>query len=248
MKYVCTFRVHPERAAVRFRRLTFEYPEEGWHAVIVCEGSQLIVTLVDRPELDSLETAAVLAKQVGELFVGALGFSLGAGYSVEIFQVTNQNAETKIFGAGPLGAKLDETLQVAPDSEVIFNQAAQLSTHDLSFRLAIRDYLQAITNTKDGAFYCYRSMEAIKSTFQGKTDREQWNAMHSALGTDRNEIMSTVKPYADLLRHGRPDTRPMTFATYQQMLRLTQDVLVRYMNHCELAPIVDEPGGVAGRF
>ena len=230
MKYVCTGRVHPERAAAWFGQSQLQYPEEGWHADAVCTGSQIIVTLVDHPGLDNLDNAGLLAKEVAELFVGALGFSLGFGYSVEIFQVTNQNAETKIFGAGALGAKSDETLKVAPDHQAIFTQAAKLSVNDISFRLAIRDYLQAITNIKDGAFYCYRSIEAIKSAFQGKADRDQWDAMHSALGTDKNTIDSTVKQYADPRRHGnRP--KAITLQKHEEMLRLTQSILVKYMNH-----------------
>ena len=232
LKYVCTGRVHPERANVGFTQNQLGFPEEGWYAAAVCTGSQIIVTLVDHPKLDTLDSAYLMAKEVAELFVGALGFSLGFGYSVEIFQVTDQNAGTRIFGARPLGAKPNETLQIAPDHDPIFKKAADLSAKDVSFRRAIHDYLEAIRNVRDGAFYCYRSIEAIRSAFQGETDLDQWKAMHSALGTDRNTIDNMVKQYADPMRHGNwSKAMPITLQKHHEMLRLTQNILAKYMNH-----------------
>ena len=233
MIYVCTGRVHPEHAGVWFSPREIMSPE-GWRANAVCEGSQIIITLVDHPRLNDLDGACVIAKEIAEFHVAALGFSLGFGYSVEIFQVTDQNGGTKIFGATPLGAKPNETLRVAPDHLPIFAQAAELSIKDVFFRLAIRDYLQAVTNVRDGASYCYRCIEAIKSAFPGKTERDQWDAMHLALGTDRNAIDNVVKRYATPMRHGNwaeAETKPLLLSNHFQMLRLTQDILVKYMNY-----------------
>ena len=227
MKYVCTGRVQPERVSAWLDQNSLSF-RQGGHATILCTGSQIITTLIDVPDVNDLETAYLVAKEVAQIFIGALGFSLDLGYSVEIVQVTDQNANTKIFGAEPLGTQSSNTPNVAPHPTL--NQAAKLSAENVFFRRAIRDYLQAITDMQDGGFYCYRSIETIKSAFLGKTDSDQWNAMHLALGTDQDTIEKTVKRYADSARHGNWGTaKPVTLSIHNQMLRFTRDILVKYM-------------------
>ena len=230
MIYVCTGRVHPERAGVWFTDRELKFPE-GWRAKAVCTGSQIIITLVNPPWPNDLDIACTIAKDIAEFHVAALGFSLGLGYSVEIFQVTDQNGNSKIFGAAPLGGEQYETLQIAPDHLPIFKQATDMSENTY-FRLAIRDYVKAITDVMLGAFYCYRCLEAIRSAFPGNTESDQWDAMHAALETDRNTIQKMVKQYADPLRHGNWEkTKPVTLSNHNQILRFTRDILVRYMDH-----------------
>ena len=58
--------------------------------------------------------------------------------------------------------------------------------------------------------------------------------MHLALGTDRNAIDNVVKRYATPMRHGNwaeAETKPLLLSNHFQMLRLTQDILVKYMNY-----------------
>ena len=114
----------------------------------------------------------------------------------------------------------------------MLNQAAKLSAENVLFRRAIRDYLQAITDVQDGAFYCYRSIEAIKSAFEGKTTSDQWQAMHSALGTDQNTIKIKVQQYADPVRHGNwLEANRLALSDHQEMLRFTRSILVAYMKY-----------------
>ena len=230
MKFVCTGRVQPERVSAWLDQDILSL-RQGGHATIFCTGSQIITTLIDIPGVYNLETAYLVAKEVAQIFIGALGFSLDFGYSVEIVQVTDQNANTKIFGAEPLGTHSSNTPKVAP--RPILNPATKLSAENVLFRRALRDYLQAITDVQDGAFYCYRSIESIKSSFPGETDSDRWNAMHLGLGTDKNMIEKTVKQYADSPRHGNwAAAKPVTLSDHNQMLRFTRDILVKYMNRC----------------
>ena len=193
MKYFCTGRVQPERTAVYFDQMTVE-SVDGVEAVVSCDASQIAVVL-DVPWNDVVSVRN-RAKEVSEIVVGALGFSKGYGYSVEITQVTEQEGKSHVFGVMPA-----KTLQIGTDHIPAFHRALQLSAKHVVFRRALRDYLRAITDEIDCAFYCYRAIEAIKSAFPGE-GKPQWDAMHSALGTNEDAVKNIVQAYANLVRHG----------------------------------------------
>lgn len=234
MKYICTGRVHPERADVSFSRTEMKF-EGGGSAVATCDASQITVVL-DAPSLDGWISAHIMAEDVANIFVGALGFSLGSGYSVDLLQVTEADGTPHVFGVRPEGDKPGQTLVMAPYIPA-FNRAFRLSGRDVFFRMALRDYLRAITEVKDCATYCYRAIEGIKSAFVFKTGIDHWDDMHSTLGTDRDAITSTVKQYADAVRHGNwVDAKPTNKGERWKMLSLTRDILVKYMDYAEPAP------------
>ena len=65
-----------------------------------------------------------------------------------------------------------------------------------------------------------------------RTGIDGWDAMHSTLGTERTVITSTVKQYADPVRHGNwRGMKPTTAKDRWRMLRLTRDILVKYMDY-----------------
>ena len=98
--------------------------------------------------------------------------------------------------------------------------------------MALRDYLRAINEVADCATYCYRAIESIKASFVFKTGVDSWDQMHSALGTDRATIALTIKDYADPTRHGNwIGARPTDRWTRWNMLVLTRDILVKYLDH-----------------
>lgn len=233
MNYICTGRVHPERANVRFDRIEMKF-EEGGSAIASCEASQITVVL-DVPSLDGWIAARIKAENVANMVVGALGFSLGLGYSVELLQVAEADGTPHVFGVQPDGEKPGQTLGMDPRGPA-FNRAIHLSGRDVFFRLALRDYLRAMTDVHDCATYCYRAIEGIKSAFVLKTEIDGWDDMHSTLGTDRNAIASTVKQYADAVRHGNwVNAKPTNKTERWKMLFLTRDVLIKYMDYTEPA-------------
>jgi hypothetical protein len=232
MKYICTGRVQPERADVRFNRVEINF-DGGGSAVASCDASQLTVVL-DSPNIDGWITAQIQAEDVANFIVGSLGFSLGTGYSVELVQVTEEDGTPHVFGVRP-GGEAGETLGFSAYLSV-FNRAIRLSARDVFFRLAVRDYLRAIRDVTDCATYCYRAIEGIKSSFVSKTGLDRWDEMHAALGTDRESITKTVKEYADAVRHGNwVGARPTTGSDRWKMVSLTRAVLTGYLDHAEPA-------------
>jgi hypothetical protein len=232
MKFICTGRVHPERADVSFSRVGMNF-EGGGTAVASCDASQVTVVL-DSPSLDGWISAYIMGKEVANIFVGALGFSLGSGYSVELLQVTETDGTPHVFGVRPEGEDR-QTLGIDPQFPA-FNRAIRLSGRDVFFRLALRDYLRGITEVTDCATYCYRAIEGIKSAFVSKTGIDRWDDMHSTLGTNRTAITNTVKLYADAVRHGNwVSAKPTNKVERWNMLSLTRDILAKYMDYAEPA-------------
>lgn len=229
MRYVVTGRVHPERADIHFSTVEWQIPNEG-RVVAHCDSSQITICL-ELSSIDGWATAYIAAEHFAMIIVGALGFSLGSGYSVELIQVTEESGIPHVFGVRPSGAEPGQTLGFDPHGP-IFNHAFQLANANVFFRLALRDYLRAITDPTDCATYCFRAIEGIKSAFISKTGRDRWDDMHAALGTDRATIDSTIKIFADPVRHGNwVNAKPTDGETRWKMLLLTRNILLSYLNH-----------------
>jgi hypothetical protein len=228
MRYTATGRLHPERADINFSRIELQL-EGGDRAVLQCDASQITV-LLDNPSVDGWISGYLVAEQLAHIVVGALGFSLGSGYSVELIQITEEDGTPHVFGVRPTNTS-GQSLGFDPHI-AIFNRAFQLACRDIFFRLALRDFLRAITDTADCATYCYRAIESLKSSFAFKTGVDRWDDMHSALGTDRLSITRTIKDYADPIRHGNwINAKPTDSVTRWRILELTRDILVKYLNY-----------------
>jgi hypothetical protein len=207
MRYVVTGRVHPERADISFSQIEWQVSDQG-RVVAQCDSSQITVML-ELSSIDGWATAYVAAEHFAAMVIGALGFSLGSGYSVELIQVTEEDGTPHVFGVRPTGISPEENLGFSPHNPV-FNRAFHLANQSVFFRLALRDFSRAINDQTDCATYCYRAIESIKSAFVSKTGHDRWDEMHAELGTDRATIEATIKNYADPVRHGNwVNARPL---------------------------------------
>jgi hypothetical protein len=233
MHYICTGRVQHERADISFSRIEASFGD-GHKVVASCDASQVTLVL-DSAAVDGWIAAQIVAADIAGIVVGALGLSLGSGYSVEILQVTEPDGTPHVFGVRPRGDPPNTTLGFEPHRP-LFNRALSLSGRDVFFRLAVRDYLRAITVVADCATYCYRAIEGIKSAFAFKTGIDRWDEMHAALGTHRTTITSIIKDYADPVRHGNwVNAKPTNKHERWKMLLFTRDILVKYLDYAEPA-------------
>ncbi len=221
MKYVIFGRVLPERAAVGF-------PPQVWRSqagdcfTISCDASQLSIN-ADLPSAEGYVDAFIMAEQVAQAVVSALGFALGSSYSVELLRVVTETLDPVTLGVRPGNLEFDP-------SDPVFLQAKELAKTDVVFRLALRDYVRAIGQTIDCAHYCYRAIEAIKSAFAADAQGDGWPEMHETLGTTRGEIDAAGKDYADPVRHGNWLAFKSTTALERNnMLRVTRGILERYL-------------------
>jgi hypothetical protein len=227
MRYICTGRVQPERANVGFSRIEMQL-DGGGKAIISCDSSQLTV-LLENPNVDGFIAARLMAKDVAGIVIGALGFGLGCGYSFDLIQVTEESGDAHVFGVQPAG----DSLAISKDLHEI-GRAVQLGGRNVFFRLAVRDYLLAMTEELDCAFYSYRAIEGTKSAFALSAQGNGWSAMHAALGTDQESTTKNVKDFADATRHGNwVGAKYTDSALRRNMLQMTRDILVKYLDYAQ---------------
>lgn len=223
MRFVATGRVHPERADISFSPVSWSM-DDGGIVTASCDASQVTVVL-NTSKINGYMTAHIAATHFAYIVVAALSFALGSGYSVEMIQVTDDSGTPHVVGVRP------GSLEFAPHGPVL-DRAVRLGSDDLFFRLALRDYSRAIIDSEDCATYCYRAIESIKSSFALRSGKDSWEAMHSALDTDRQSIETKVKTFADPIRHGNwAAAKPTNGAQRMDMLRLTKEILAKYLDH-----------------
>ena len=228
MRYIATGRVHPERADIRFNPIEWQIPDYG-RVVARCEASQITV-VIEATAIVGWPTAGIAAEHFAAIVVGALGFSLGSGYYVEVLQVMEEDGTPHVFDVRPAGAAPDDTLGFDPNGP-LFHRALQLATANVFFRLALRDFLRGLKDPIDCAMYCYRAIESIKAACVFKAGGDGWEDMHAALGADRASIDATIKRFVDPVRRGSWIEAPTTDAnTRWQMLVLTRDILLKFLD------------------
>lgn len=235
MKYYVTGRVMPERTAVSFPRMKFVHDEDGI-ADVSCDSSQLSI-LIDSPKLAGHLDAKLSAQQAAGIIINALGFSLGCGYTVEISEVTSEDGNSVVFGVAP--STVNGISHLAFDKEHnVFIRSLHLSSTNIFFRFAVRDYLRALIDEIDCAYYCYRAIESIKSGFEYETSLNGWILMHEKLGTNAIDIKTKIKDFADPTRHGNWIKIKATNVDKRwEILTYTKDLLDKYLTYCESTAI-----------
>lgn len=170
-KYICKGRIHPERSNLSFGQFGLKADVSSQiEARIRCENSRVAVDL-EVAHGNSLEEVRLRAEEMANIAVQSAGFSIGAECSAEILEIEKEDGEPETIGFIPIGSGSGQTLGLEP-YEDIFHKAVQLSSKNVHFRRALRDYLRAITYHEDRAFYCYRAIEAVKAAFPGEKDSD----------------------------------------------------------------------------
>ncbi|MGE8051787.1 hypothetical protein ACQKPT_26295 [Pseudomonas monteilii] len=231
MRYIVTGKVLPERADISFRKVKWDAEDDG-SVTAVCDASQITLVL-DLASIDGWLSAHIIAEHFAMIVVGALGFSLGSGYSVELINVIAEDGTSHILGVRPTDPDgHGTTLGFAPHDSALVS-AFTLATSNIFFRLALRDYSRAINDASDCPTYCYRAIESIMSHFAFEANIENgWRLMHAALGTEKSQIEDLIKSYADPIRHGNWITaHETTHEIRWKMLSLTREILEKFMNY-----------------
>lgn len=235
MRYIATGRVHPERSGIGFLPIEWRIPGQG--AVVVhCEHSQVTI-IMNLESIDGWATAFQQAKHFGSLVVSALGFAVGEACRLELVQVSEESGFPHLFGAAPVGRPSNGTLAVAtPDA--IFNRMIQRGNQDHEFRVALRDYLLAIDDAVDCAWYCHRAIQTVL-TATAVLPLEGRTAMQ-VLGLDPKHLEQTVTRFTVPMRESGITELPGTdIPTRWAMLTLARDTMVRYLDL--VSPIVAAP-------
>ncbi|ASJ96509.1 hypothetical protein [Shewanella marisflavi] len=222
MKFYISGKVLPERAAVYFSEIKMDMQKHGCMR-ISCDAGQLNA-IFDTPNND-IVSAKLTVEHNAQLIVSALGFSLNCGYSVEVINVfsSEETDRSTVFGV-----KADTENDF--DQNKVFNAALFFSTKNVYFRMALRDYMRAINDSMDCAFYCYRALEAITKSYSIGQGSQGWLDLHKDLDTNREDVDNKITRFASPIRHGRwAEAQSTTSAQRLEMLTYTQDVLLKFL-------------------
>jgi len=223
MKYFISGKVIPERAAVHFSEIVLDMNQHGKLKVICAAGQ---INAIFETPIEDIVSAKLTVEHNVQMIVSALGFSLNCGYSVEIINVFESGKEDKaiVFGVKA------ETKNELNQSEV-FNESLHFSVKNVYFRMALKDYMRAITDTTDCAFYCYRALEAITKSYHTGQGSQGWLDLHKDLETNREDVDSKITSFASATRHGRwAEAISTTSAQRIEMLAYTQKTLLKFLN------------------
>jgi len=243
MRYIVIGKVLPERADISFSKVKWDAEGDGW-VTAVCDASQITLVL-ELGSVDGWLSAQIIAEHFAMIVVGALGFSLGSGYSVELINVIGEDGASHVLGVRPTDPEgHGTTLEFSPSTPTLVN-AFTLATSNIFFRLALRDYTRAINDASDCPAYCYRAVESVMSDFAFDANVENgWKLMHAALGTQKSQIEHLIKSYADPIRHGNWVTaRETTHEIRWKMLSLTREILEKFMNYKSAHNKFDDSSG-----
>lgn len=223
MQYIASGRIHPERAAAYFEEIKLKFEGLGYLR-IKCDAGQL--SAIFDWDGDDVVGAKLTIEHHAQAIASALGFSLNCGYTVEIISVHQVGSQEGPFTFGVKGPN-----EIPENQLELFNEALHFSTKNVYFRLALRDYMRALVDQHDCAFYCYRAIEAVSQSFIADSSKEGWRNMHLALGTNKDEIIRKVKVYADPVRHGNwVSAKGLNNQLRLEMLDCTHRVLLLFLN------------------
>jgi len=226
MKYIINGRALPERCNISFDTVTYNLDEEV--VSVTCFNSQIVASL--ETSVVSVSYAKNRISIVSKMIVGCMGFALGRHYSLDLCTVVIENDAGVILNSYVYEGVGEGQVQSNPDD--IFTKARLLAEKDQNFRIALNDYMSAIEDGSNCAFYCYRAIEAIKQTFAGKSDKQKWQGMHESLGTCREYITKNIKQHADIERHGNwMDQTDLSLNNLTEMQKVTQDILLAYLSY-----------------
>lgn len=222
MKYIACGRIHPERAAVNIPFTEWNSDEVSYS--FWSHESQFIIK-IDDPSIDGSVSAHLTTEHLTQMIVNSLGFKYGAKYTPEIIQVISEDDDWSVPGV-----KLDE---LHLDGHEIIGRTLDASRVNLHFRFAVRDYLAAITESIDCPFLCYRAIESVAKKFSTSSGNTNWNPMHSALGTKKEDINSLAE-LAKTIRHGNwGEFKSTTQQQRVEILLLTRKIILLYLEHIE---------------
>ena len=181
-----------------------------------------------------LDSAQLLFRSNATPIISCLAFTLGCSYFVEMTSVIDENYKGQTFGVQVEKLKLPDE-----QKDDTFYTLLELSGSDFFLRFALLDYVKAINTDLELPFLCFRGIETIKGRFkkqladdqQKNDDRFAWEAMHSSIGTIREEI-DLVKKSADLIRRGNYyGLGPSTEADRIEYLKITKNCILKYKDY-----------------
>jgi hypothetical protein len=239
--------VHPERASLSVSNInsTIVDADGRTKATITLNIYANQVTAAVDSEVSDLYTLRNLVRSETEFVTSVAGFLFGYGYDVEITKVFDpQLKDTRVFG---IDIPIVSERTKGRDTTALLNAIVPLcyGPDAVYLRRCLTDLSAALRRLDDTAFYCFRALESLRQSFgEGRTEREQWEAMAHATGSSK-DAMEPLRRHAFPARHGPP--KPLTGEERGELYTFTWRIVERYIDYrlkqSGTTPIFSEPSG-----
>ncbi len=228
-------KVLPERAIISFEFSTgFRHYISGerGNAKVSTVLNQVAIWVETENEWDIFDLRNSV-KYVLNMHFAARSFVTGYAYNFEITRVTNRDLEIDyVFG---INALLIPGMNEANDDveESIRNLIRKaIGVEGVFLNRCLADFLSALNDVDDAAFYCYRAIESLRhhcSALNGLSAASkivQW-AKFRELARCEESVLLSLKIAADPIRHGAvPD---VISQNWQQSLSTTWKIVDTYI-------------------
>lgn len=231
--YYFQAKVLPERALISFEFSTvFSHYISGVRAKakVSVVLNQVAIWVEAENEWNIFDLRNCVAYMLNMHFA-ARSFVTGCAYDFEITRVINREREIDyVFGInvvtvpnlaedGDLEASIRALLQKVVGAEGLF------------LNRCFADFLSALKDVNDAAFYCYRAIESLRhhcaaiNGLSNESKSKQWEKLRESAQCEESVLLS-LKDAADPIRHGAiPDTKSQD---QQHLLATTWKIIDSY--------------------
>jgi hypothetical protein len=234
--YIYTFfgKVLPERANVNISQLEMDidFPDAEVKGSIKLSISlsQIFIQFSSNKNVDNIYTLRNYVDGAIRVPVDALGYILGCGYDIEITSMIDPSGKSVVFGVG-----ITDNIEEFKKKRVKdFPEIMQLFSdkNGRYLQLCLNDLREAIRNSKDAGFFCYRAIESLTPIFANKygldksNKKEIWKKLREDIGIKRDQI-DFIQAFSDPVRHG--DSIYISPENGKKILEYTWEIVDKYI-------------------
>jgi hypothetical protein len=238
--YYFQAKVLPERAIISFEFSTvFSHYMSGKRAKAKVSAvlNQVAIWVEAEDEWDIFDLRNCVAYMLNMHFA-ARSFVTGCAYDFEITRVINRERGIDyVFGINVLAvpASIEDS-----DLEGSIRKLLQkaVGAEGLFLNRCLADFLSALKDVNDAAFYCYRAVESLRhhcaaiNGMSNENKAKQWEKFRESAQCEESVLLS-LKVAADPIRHGAvPDVKSQD---WQHLLAVTWKIIDGYTRNLGLA-------------
>jgi len=234
-KYVFFGKILPERTNVSIFPLGIgiDFPDSNIKGTIKfsVQLSQIYAEFISEKEVDNIATLKNYIEKAIRAPIDTLGYVLGCGYDVEITSVITDSGNQIVWGVG-ISDNIEEFKKKRPKD---FPEIVKLYSdkNGQYLQRCFSNLREAIRNSEDAGFFCYRGIESLAQFFADKHNldkekqkKEVWTKFRESLGIQRDKI-DFIQKFSDPVRHG--DTVYISSENMKIILETTWEIVDKYI-------------------
>ncbi|SRR5579871_809648 len=222
-------RILPERIPLRVEGPEWTSEAFGLRyrtKVQIADGQFVVPATIESGQTD-IHTLRNLVENDIRILTDLIGYLHGGSFDIDFVSAVADDGKAVIFGMTiPV---LKETRK-EPATEIA-GDLLQSVAGDISARMVLADFREAIRTPVGTGFFCYRAIEAIMQSMKTNPkddDKPAWALLRARLQIDR-PVIDEIKAHADYPRHGKVSS--ISDDERANVFRLTDEIVRRYLTY-----------------